>query len=551
MEIKTAGDRLRIEFDAFNIDAYRLFLKVKRLPEYHLEFDRDRDCYIVTAPARFASILGIPVPQAIAGDLPFASCLLDDQLAITSMALDAKRFADWSDCGQGKTLVGLEFSRHIIHRTHGRVLIVTLNEIVPQWIEESKKFYADTLPIVRLESREEMKRWCKDGSGSLAITNYEKFNHLTESDQVVNEIRHLAGIVLDESSRLKSGGGSQKWAIIKSARGVEYKLSLTATPAPNEIMEFASQASFLEKLRDENEIIWTYFRRDEKTHRWTVKKHARKAFFEFMAAWSIYVRDPRQYGWRLNVPQPPDPQYFITEIPMTAAQRQIVMDYNADPRHVPAAMAGTMFVGEMSAIAANKLSQAAKGFVYVVKTETREVKPVESLKPPAIAKLIEAESKLDEPGGVLVWTIFDEEIEILSRLLSKRSLSFETITGRTKTADRAAILDRFRQGKTRILLSRAEMLGYGMNFQHCYSMVFSGWSFSYENFYQAVRRAHRHGQTRSVRIHIPIIPEMEGQMWEAIGRKRRQHEEAVAEMEANYIAARNRVLTAENERGAA
>src|SRR5262249_25069305 len=110
----------------------------------------------------------------------------------------------------------------------------------------------------------------------IAVVNYEKFNHKGEDDQVVNECRHLAGVVLDESGRLANSGGKQKWAIIKSFRGVEYKLSLTATPAPNEIVEFASQASFLEKMRAENiqdaaeQIIWTYFTRHPKTHRWTI-----------------------------------------------------------------------------------------------------------------------------------------------------------------------------------------------------------------------------------------------------------------------------------------
>jgi hypothetical protein len=87
---------------------------------------------------------------------------------------------------------------------------------------------------------------------TIAIVNYEKFNPekgKTGKDAAIPEVRHLAGVILDESSRLAMGGGKQKWVIIQSTKGIPYKLSCTATPAPNDTMEFASQASFLERMR--------------------------------------------------------------------------------------------------------------------------------------------------------------------------------------------------------------------------------------------------------------------------------------------------------------
>ncbi|MBC7773447.1 MAG: hypothetical protein H7210_13200, partial [Pyrinomonadaceae bacterium] len=353
------------------------------------------------------------------------------------------------------------------------------------------------------------------------------------------------GVVLDESSRLKTGGGKQKWAIIKSCRGVEYKLSETATPAPNELMEFASQASFLVKMRAAStlqdaaqQIIWTYFTRDPKTHRWTIKRHARAAFFEWMCSWSIYVRDPRRYGWRKDIAVPPPPDLIQHTIPTTEAQRGLVMEINADPNMVPELKVGSMFAEELNAIAANRLSQAAKGFQYV-KGAKRTIRTVDSLKPRYVADLIAGEAADGKGRGlqVLVWTVYNEETEILGRLLSNSPFTVEIITGKTSDDDRAAILERFRTGETRVLISRASMLGYGKNLQHVGSMVFNGWTFSFEAFYQAVRRAYRHGQTRRVRVHVPVIRELEGQMWDAITRKQQQHEEAVTEMEGNYIRA--------------
>lgn len=546
-DITFDGDEMRIDFQRFDQERYQLFLKAKRLPEYRIRLsDPDALHYTITAPARFATMLGIPQPKLERDPLPIPDFLFDDQRIIVTMAKQAKRFACWSDCGLGKTLIGLEWARQIVHSTGGRVLIVTLNEIVNQWIEEAQKFYGLTLAIARLETRADMKAWCAGGesAASIAVVNYEKFNHKTEGEQVVSELKHLAGIVLDESSRLKTGGGRQKWALIKSAKGIQYKLSLTATPAPNEIMEFASQASFLEKLHDENEIIWTYFRRDEKTHRWTVKPHARKAFFEFMAGWSIYVRDPRRYGWRVDVPVPPEPIIHKHDIKPTDEQRQFIIDHN---QKLPAPAGdrsgtGQMFATETNATTSIRLSEAAKGFVYDKDDSgKRIIRPIASAKPAFIADLI----RKDVAKGlqVLVWTVFDEEGEIISRELKKacaitgQDTAFDLLTGKTSETERLRILDDFRGGDIRVLISRASMLGYGMNLQFVGSMIFSGWSFSYEQFYHAVRRAYRHGQKRRLRVHIPVIAELEGQMYDAICRKDRQHEMAIEEMENNYIAA--------------
>jgi hypothetical protein len=295
-------------------------------------------------------------------------------------------------------------------------------------------------------------------------------------------------VIVDEN-RLKAGGGKQKWALIKSCRGIEYKLSLTATPAPNDTIEFASQASFLEKMRTDGEIIWTYFQRDEKTHRWTVKPHARKAFFEFMSSWSIYVRDPRRYGWRK--------------------------------------------------------SQVAKGFIYLKrdktgklrasKSETKRICRIASLKPEFVARLFMAE--IAAGYRPLLWTVFDAEsdliIEELHRLGCKE---FDSLHGRHTMAQRAETLERYRHGHSRGLITKGSLLGWGMNFQHCKSMIFSGFDDSYEKWFQQIARAVRYLQDAAVRVHLPVIEELEGDMLENLLIKQERHEASITAMEDNYIA---------------
>lgn len=550
--IRIESDRLRVTFDRFDLDAYKLFLKCKKLPEsqviYHDDFT-----WTIDAPARYAGMLGVQSPGFDVGDLPFYEGMFEDQREIVTQALAIKRYACWSDCGLGKSLIGLEFARQVSHRTGQRVLIVTLNEIMNQWTEESRKFYGDSLPILKLKSRDAMREWCQHGDGEhqVAITNYEKFNPESIDRQVVSEVKYLGGVVVDESSRLKAGGGKQKWAIIKSCRGLEYKLSLTATPAPNDVMEFASQASFLEKLRDEAEIIWTFFRRDEKTHRWTVKAHAREAFFRFMAGWSIYLRDPKKYGWRLTTPEVPLPEEFVYDLPITEEQRQAWLDASVsqDGQKV-------MFVERhTNAIQRMKLSQIAKGFMYtrppsskkkkkgggeILKLHEGDYRRVESSKPAFVADLVRDEAS--NGAQVLVWTVFDAECEILSELLAGRNVDHVTLTGKTKRADRLKAIERFRQGKLQVLVTRPQILGWGMNFQFVSSMAFSGWSDSYEQYYQAVRRSYRFGQTKRLRVHVPLIRELEGEQWENLLRKQAQHEASIDEMERNYLKARREVM---------
>lgn len=473
--IQFNGDQMLVHFDRFDLEAYRLFLRVKTLPEYRLQFHEESETWTVSAPARFAQVLGIESPASALKDLPLSPFLFDDQVEIIRNALAAKRYAVWSDCGLGKTACGLEFARHVIHRTGGRVLIFTLNEIVNQWLDEAAKFYGSSLPIHKLETRAAMKQWARYGAPGLAVTNYEKLNYAHEGidGQVVREFQSLAGVILDEGSRLKTQAGKQKWVLIKSCEQIEYKLVLTATPAPNDVFEFASQAGFLNKFRAEDSIN-AYFRRDNTTHRWTIKPHAREAFFRFMASWSIYVRDPRRYGWRKNVPDVPPP--IVQTVPIAPTSDQIEWLHRLSAvAGKTATLPGMQSDRETNAIQRAKLSQVAKGFAYR-KGEGGAFDKILSNKPATVADLIRSEAGAGRQ--VLVWTVFDAESQLLAEALGQ-SVEFELLTGKTKRQRRIEILEAFRRGETRVLISRAAMLGYGMNLQFCTSMIFSGWSDCY------------------------------------------------------------------------
>ena len=174
--------------------------------------------------------------------------------------------------------------------------------------------------------------------------------------------------------------------------------------------------------------------------------------------------------------------------------------------------------------------------------EKRKAVRYPSLKPGFVVDLILKD--LDDGSQILVWTVFDEESDIISEILDVHSWGFTyaTLSGKTPKAKRPAIVEDFRKGKIDVLISKASLLGFGLNFQNCGAMIFSGFNDSFEQFYQAVRRAYRYGQTESVKIYIPYIPELEGIVWDNVMRKQDQFIYDTNIQERNYLKAIKGVL---------
>ncbi len=515
--IRIEGDRARVEFARFDLVAYAVFLRCKALPESDIAYDWECDRYDLTTPVRFAALLGKRTERQARAKLPIAGHLFDYQRHIVESALSAQRYAVWADTGLGKTSIFLEWGRQVMRQSDGKVLILSPLQVIEQTRAEAQRWYGNGLRVERISTREDLAQWCTEPDPAMGITNYEKM-----IPGVLPELRSLAGLVADESSILKTGGGVIKWNLIKSARGIKYKLSCTATPAPNDTMEFASQAAFLEKLRTEADILWTYFTRD-KRGAWRVKPHAREAFYGFMAAWSIYLRDPARYGWKDILASLPPAQYIEHEVPMTSEQRKLMWQLRS-------AAGSGLFGSKRTGVKERaKLSQLAKGFLY----EDGRVARIDSLKPAKVAELVTEE--VEAGRAVLVWTVFDEESRILAERLS--GIGPAVLEGSMSAETRQKAIDAFRSGDAPVLITKAQLAGYGLNFQHCRAMVFSGFDDSFERMYQAVRRAYRFGQTETVRVHIPVVPELEGMIFENVQAKQARFERDAAEQERHYIAA--------------
>lgn len=557
--ITISGDTASIHFGAFGLESYDLFIRTKKLPEQTILFDKLTETYTVRTPARYAHLLDKTLKVETRPPLPLNGELFDFQAHIVSEALAAGRYGVYTDCGRGKTRIGHEVARQVIHTTRKQFLNISPNIVIDQTIEEARLVYGNDLPIVKLTTRAQLEKWLQQDGDEYGICSHHKFI------EPLPEAKRLGGIDLDESSILKTGGGVIKWNLIKSTKGVPYKLSKSATPAPNDAMEFASQAAFLETIRHEGEVLWTWFTREKDGKTWRVKPHARKDFYRFLSSWSICLRNPATFGFKDGLTDIPEPHFFEYQIAPTKEQ----MDLALGMFHT--AGAGLFGSERMGVKERSKTAQLAKGFMYNntpspallggdlgarIHSEGvqggnpkgapfrkgggrgpsgRSATRIRSLKPVKVAEIIAGEVR--SGLSVVCWVNHNEECRILEELMDSAGIAYVTLDGDTEDEERLEMLKAHRNGEVPVLFGKPSMIGFGMNMQHVGAMVGSCVTDSYEQFYQWIRRAYRFGQTRNLRIHLPYIPELEGLSFENVKRKDDLFEASANEQEQAYLEA--------------
>ena len=208
--------------------------------------------------------------------------MFDFQKDIVRWALKKGRSAIFADCGMGKTLMQLEWSQKIHEHTGGKVLILAPLSVASQTKKEGEKFgYSVTI----CETQDDVQ----DG---LNITNYEKLDKF--------QCGEFVGVVLDESSILKSFTGKIRNQIIDYFSKTPYKLACTATPAPNDFMELGNHSEFL-GIMTRSEMLSMYFVHDGgQTSKWRLKRHAESIFWQWMASWSVFIDNPVNLGYEVS-----------------------------------------------------------------------------------------------------------------------------------------------------------------------------------------------------------------------------------------------------------
>ena len=481
---------MRIHLDPSSVDDYRTFLKVKSLPKYAMV---GRTAIV---PPEYAAQFGGKSAVATEEYTP-CEVLFDYQRDIVRMALVKKKYSVFADCGLGKTLIMLDFAREAHRRTGKRVLIVAPLMTVRQTANEHRRFYGSDIQMLRSNN---LPEWMQSGTG-IGITNYESITETIDGD--------LGGLLLDESSMLKSHYGAWGTRLIELGRGVEYKMCLTGTPAPNDRIEYANHAVFMDAFPTVNSFLATFFvNRGQTDNRWELKPHAIGSFYKSLSHWCIFLTNPETYGWCDGARDLPPIHIHQHDVPLTDEQRASFMDSE-----------NALFCSEVGGIGSrSRIARIAKGI-------GPDGKSIPTNKTKYIVDLVD--SWPDE--STIIWCRYNAEQDAIASAFP----GCANITGSTPIDERETLIDAFKAGDIRVLVTKPKILGFGLNLQIATRQVFSTLQDSYEEFYQAVKRSNRYGSTKPLNVHIPIT-ELEAPMVSNVIQKSHRVEADAIEQERIY-----------------
>lgn len=371
------------------------------------------------------------------------------------------------DTGLGKTEVQLEFSQKALEASNGRALILTPLAVAGQTRRRAEKWGYEAR-VIRDQS---------EAGPGINICNYDRLDRLDPSA--------YGSVSLDEASILKSFTGKTTRALIDAFRGSPFKLTATATPAPNDHMELGNYAEFLE-IMAANEMLSRFFINDTSTasQHWRLKGHAERPFWDWMASWSRMAEKPSDLG------DFSDDGYDLPAFEVTR--------HRARSSQMDATLADIFGIVSLSATN-----------LHDVKRQTIQAR----------AETAGEAIAADQAEPWIIWCDTDYEADALKAAIP----SAIEIRGSQSVDEKEEKIAAFESGEARHIIGKPSMMGFGLDWSHCARMAFVGRSYSYETWYQAVRRCWRFGQKRTLQVHL-IVAEGENEIGRVIDRKSTDHQ---------------------------
>lgn len=394
--------------------------------------------------------------------------LFDFQRFIVEKALKVGRYAIFADCGLGKTLMQLSWADQVSKYTGKPVLILTPLAVSGQTIQEGAKFGI------------EVQKLTDAPQCGIYVTNYEQLANI--------DAKVFGGVVLDESSILKTFTGVTKKLIISSFKGTPYKLACTATPSPNDLNEIGNHSEFLDIL-DAQDMRARWFVREEGMNNYRLKAHAKKDFYSWVSSWAVMISKPSDIGYDASGYDLP-PLNYIEHVIKTNRTTE------------------------------NRLF--AEGIVNA--TNFNQELRLTAI--PRIEKVAEIVNASTEP--FLIWVKHNSEADMLMDAIP----GAVEVRGNDTPEQKEKRLLGFANGEFRVLITKQKIAQFGMNFQNCNNQIFASLDFSFESLYQSIRRSYRFGQTKSVNIYIITTDTMENVI-ASINKKQAAFDEMQREMNHN------------------
>jgi len=390
----------------------------------------------------------------------------DFQKYVIEKAILKGRSAVFLDTGLGKTLVQLSLAKNIVNHTNKKVLILTPLAVAFQFILEAEKLGIDDI------------EYSKDGKHTkkIVVCNYERLHYFNEND--------FEGVILDESSILKNFDGKIKQEVTSFVKKIPFRFLSTATPSPNDFIELGTSSEALGYM-GYMDMLGKFFKNNQNSvdsnnrnigEKFYLKPHAEKDFFAWVNQWSIMAKMPSDLGFsneRYNLPNLIVNKHIVTNDSQISVDGQIQM-----------------------------FNIVAKNF-----NEIRyEQKQTEE-------KRCEKAIELAKNKTSVYWCNTNNE----SSILKNSDKNAVEIIGSQSIDKKEEILLAFANGQIERLITKAKMTSMGLNWQHCnHSVFFPTWS--YEQYYQAIRRFWRFGQKNNVTIDM-VISDGQTRVLEALEQK--------------------------------
>ena len=416
----------------------------------------------------------------------YPNIAFDFQKEIIKRAVLKGRMAIFADTGLGKTLIQLSIAQNIVKKTNKKVLIITPLAVGFQFIKEAEK-----IGLEDIEQSTNGKHTKK-----IVVCNYERLHYLDSKD--------FEGVILDESSILKNFDGKIKNQITSFIKKIPYRYLSTATPSPNDFIELGTSSEALGYM-GYMDMLTKFFKNNQNSvdsnnrnigEKYYLKPHAEKSFFAWVNQWSCMVKMPSDLGFsndRYNLPE------LIVNKHVVKNQSTISIDGQIQMFNV-----------------------VAKNFQEI----RHEQKQTE-------IERCEKAIELASGKTSVYWCNTNNESSILKSLDSEA----KEIIGSQSIEKKEELLIAFANGEIKRLITKAKMTGMGLNWQHCnHTVFFPTWS--YEQYYQAIRRFWRFGQTSNVVCDM-VISDGQTRVLEALEQKTQKaiqlYEQLTENVNASFI----------------
>lgn len=336
----------------------------------------------------------------------------------------------------------LVWSENVLRKTGKPVLILTPPTVGPQFVREGAKFGIECKHV-------------KDGKfhSGVNVTNYEQLKHYNPTD--------FSGVAADESGGIKHFDSKRTAEVTEFMRTLPYRLLCTATAAPNDYIELGTSSEALGEMGFQDLVTRFFKQQTSKDHlgwgrtKYVMRPHAEKDFWRWVCSWARAVRKPSDLGFD-------DGRFVLPELLTT---EHVIEAKTKRP--------GVLF--DLPAITLEEQREERR------RTLDERCEKVAAL--------------VDHNESAICWCHLNDEGDLLEKLIA----GSVQVSGSDTDEEKEEKLLAFINGEYRVLVTKPVVAGWGLNLQHCAHETFFP-AHSFEQFYQAVRRCWRFGQTRPVRV---------------------------------------------------